>query len=145
MAGRKVKLGDFAVELRKETAKAVNAIEGGLYLAANNVIAKSIREVPKDKTGALRSSNFVSRPRRAGNAITVVLGYGGMAARYALFVHEMPEGTNWTTSGTGPKYLERPLNAARPSIGAEIDKLASRLFKQGRGFSPMSGRRDKPS
>ena len=144
MAGRSVKLKDFSAELRTETAKAIKAIEGAVYLAANNVIAKSIREVPKDD-GALRSSNFVSRPRRSGNAITVRFGYGGMAARYALFVHEMPEGTNWTTSGTGPKYLERPLNAARPKIGAEIEAFASRLFKQGRGFTPASGRRDDPS
>ena len=67
-----------------------------------------------------------------------------MAARYALFVHEMPAVTNWTTAGTGPKYLERPLNAAKPRIGQEISKFAARLLKQGRGFSPAPGRRDEP-
>jgi hypothetical protein len=31
------------------------------------------------------------------------------SADYAAKVHEMPEETNWTTEGTGPKFLERPL------------------------------------
>lgn len=30
-------------------------------------------------------------------------------AEYAHRVHEMPEETRWTTEGTGPKFLERPL------------------------------------
>jgi hypothetical protein len=144
MAGRRVKLGDFAAELKKETAKAIRALEGGLYLAANNIIAKSIREVPKDD-GPLRSSNFVSSPKRSGDTISVRFGYGGMAARYALFVHEMPAGTNWTTAGTGPKYLERPLNAARPRLAKQVEALAERLYEQGRGFSPAPGRRGAPS
>jgi hypothetical protein len=143
MAGKRIDLSELGAALKTETKSAVRAIEGGVYLAANNIIAQSIREVPKD-TGALRSSNFVSHPKRAGNEITVRFGYGGMAARYALFVHEMPAGTNWTTGGTGPKYLERPLNAAKPRIGQEISKFAARLLKQGRGFSPAPGRRDEP-
>jgi hypothetical protein len=144
MAGRKVKLSDFAVELKKDTAAAIRALEGGLYLAANDIIAKAIREVPKDD-GPLRSSNFVTSPKRSGDTVTVKLGFGGMSARYALFVHEMPVGTNWTTAGTGPKYLERPLNAARPRLAKQVELLAERLYKQGRGFSPAPGRKDGPS
>ena len=143
MAGKRIDLKDLGAALKTETRLAAKALEGGVYLAANNIIAKSIREVPKDN-GALRSSNFVSHPKRSGNEVSVRFGYGGMAAQYALFVHEMPAGTNWTTAGTGPKYLERPMNEATPKIGSEIERFAGQLLKQGRGFSPVSGRRDEP-
>ena len=127
MAGKRIDLKDLGAALKTETRLAVKALEGGVYLAANNIIA-----------------NFVSHPKRSGNEVSVRFGYGGMAAQYALFVHEMPAGTNWTTAGTGPKYLERPMNEAMPKIGSEIERFAGQLLKQGRGFSPVSGRRDEP-
>jgi len=128
--GRTVSLDDFAAELRKETASAIRAIEGAVHDVAQQLIADSIREVPKD-LGALRSSNFVTRPKRTGGTVSLKVGFGGMAASYALFVHEMPEGTNWTTPGTGPKYLERPLNALRPKFGRIVTARALDRYSRG--------------
>lgn len=63
-----------------------------LFQEANKIMAKSKPLVPVFH-GALRSSGHVQLPRRtASGDIEVVLGYGGAASDYAVFVHE----------GTGP-------------------------------------------
>ncbi len=57
--------------------------------------------------GALRSSGHVQLPRRtASGDVEVLLGYGGAAASYAVFVHE----------GTGPAV-------GRPQYWPPIDAL----------------------
>lgn len=67
----------------------------GLYREAEKVMAKSKREAPVGVHGTLRSSGFVHPPRPipgARQGMEVVLGYGGAASGYAVYIHE----------GTGP-------------------------------------------
>lgn len=62
--------------------------------------------VPKD-TRQLLESKFIDVTTR-GTDITATIGY---SSEYSLIVHEMPDDNNYTTPGTGPKYLERPFFA----------------------------------
>ena len=77
--------------------------------------------VPSDQ-GILRGSGFVDTPRTdLGGNISVKVGYGRPAEAYAAAQHEGPGSSSappswsgktalsYTTSGTGPKYLERGL------------------------------------
>ena len=131
MVGRRIKITDFVAELKKEERAAIRAIKGAVRTVGNQLLADSIREVPKND-GQLRSSKFVTKPERSGDQISAFVGYGGFAAVYALRVHEMPEGTNWTTSGTGPKYLERPMLELRPRFASEVSAMALKLYLQSR-------------
>lgn len=71
------------------------------------------------RDGILRSTAHVKPPVIAGNQVVVEFGFGGPAAPYAFRVHELPESSNWTTPGTGPKYLEKPIRARIPKLGSE--------------------------
>lgn len=65
----------------------------GLTVVAESIMtdvksSRPGRGVPRD-TGALAASGRVSRPRVSKGKITVRLGFGGAAAPYALYQHEM--------------------------------------------------------
>lgn len=66
---------------------------------------------------------------------SVTLSFGGAADAYALAVHEhlsehspwpwvvaemTGRGIHWNAAGTGPKFLERPINEARPHLAQRI-------------------------
>ena len=76
-----------------------------LKLAAEMVLAKAVAVTPEE-TGMLRESGTVTE---SDGGKTQEISFGGPAAPYALIQHEAPDGWNYTTPGTGPKYLETPL------------------------------------
>jgi len=92
--------------------------------------------------GQLRSSIHVKPIKAEGTRLTITFAAGGVAAPYALAVHEhlsqhsplswrKAVNIKWTTPGTGPKYLETPVRAgltklpalAKTAIENEIKKL----------------------
>ena len=91
-------------------------LAGALFLEGEQIMAKSKRIVPV-ATGALRASGNVQPPEVVGKRVRIVLGYGGAAAPYAVFVHERPAThappTQW-------KYLEQPMNEAIPGMARRI-------------------------
>jgi hypothetical protein len=103
------------------------AIKRGLRHWAEMVaeIAKTTRvPVAAKRGGTLRASIFV-KPEE--NTNSVVLGAGGPAEPYALAVHEhlskySPPSwqgkpiLNWHLAGTGPKYLENPVNENKDKL-----------------------------
>jgi hypothetical protein len=108
-------------------AKALPTAAGSLYRSAEKVmnISKS-QYVPVD-TGALMGTGHVEPPNTDDAEVVVQLGYGGPAAPYAIFVHEMNKhyhnGRQW-------KYLETPLNAALSDIEqALVDDFNEALGK----------------
>ena len=106
----------------------VNALEAGkddtpqaiaqaIWEEANMIFAKSQILVPVD-TGVLRGSGGVSAPQLGSQGYFVDIFYGGPAAPYALYVHEIIG--NYHNPPTQSKYLEQPLMEA-------MDGLQSRL------------------
>ena len=96
----------------------INEVAGALTTEAWVILGEALPLTPLE-FGPLRASQHVKPPVINGSTVSVSFGFGGPAAPYAWFVHEMPDSqTNWTTPGTGSKYLERPLIAALPSLGS---------------------------
>lgn len=95
----------------------VGALAAALYEEAEDIMADSkANYVPVD-TGTLRASGTVLPPELTGTHVVVTLGYGGAAQDYALPVHERldvhhPHGQ--------AKYLEAPVLAAIPQLGAKV-------------------------
>jgi hypothetical protein len=75
--------------------------EAGLFIKG-----ESVERTPHRK-GVLRGSAFYSTDMgAAGSGPRLRVGY---TAKYAPYVHEMPEHFNYTTPGTGPKFLEKAI------------------------------------
>lgn len=105
------------------------AVAVGLYLEAEAIMAKSIREVPVD-TGRLRATGFVQEPVIRGTGVTVMMGYG---TNYAVYVHE-----NTTARHTvgKAKFLQHPLEAAAEGFGSRVAKRAAQALIRGTRFRP---------
>ncbi len=80
------------------------------------------RFVPVDQ-GPLRASGFVDFPVVGRNRVSVTLGYGGAAKAYALIQHERMDLQH---SRGGPKYLERPVNAAASEVSRAVARAVER-------------------
>ena len=94
-----------------------HAIAQAIWEEANMIFAKSQILVPVD-TGVLRGSGGVSAPQMGTQGYFVDIFYGGPAAPYALFVHEIIG--NYHNPPTQAKYLEQPVMEAMPSIQQNI-------------------------
>ena len=120
--------------------KGPQALAAALYQEGQGILGVSQAEyVPVDQ-GALRGSGFVREPVVEGPLVTVTIGYGGVAAPYALAIHENPRSgktggvspagrhyKHWATVGEW-KYLETPFKAAAAGLD---DRLAARLEAAG--------------
>jgi len=61
----------------------------------------------------LRASQFIT-PLKIGGKPVVMFGFD---ANYALFVHEMVDGSiNWKRPGSGPKFMEASINRNKTKI-----------------------------
>lgn len=78
-----------------------------LFEEAQEAFRLSQQVVPVD-TGVLRASGNVTQ-YRTGNVAHAWIRYGGAAASYAIYVHELPPGRARHASPTQWKYLERPV------------------------------------
>ena len=103
--------------LKSGKEKSPQAIAQAIWEEANMIFAKSQILVPVD-TGVLRGSGGVSAPQLGSKGYFVDIFYGGPAAPYALYVHEIIG--NYHNPPTQAKYLEQPLMEA-------MDGLQSRL------------------
>lgn len=105
-----------------------------MYFYANDVFNRSQYLVPVD-TGALRSSGRVEAPVMEGFQVVVSIKYGGAAAPYALWVHEVPPPGESVSGGpsayhlppTQWKYLEEPLMETIDDFKIEFRQTVQRL------------------
>jgi hypothetical protein len=91
------------LKLAEEKAPAL--LSKALYEEALATLVDSQLLVPVD-TGALRASGGVKQPEIVGKKIEVTMYYGGPAAPYALFVHEIARYKH--APPTQYKFLEAP-------------------------------------
>lgn len=101
----------------------------GVDLAMNDLLKDSqslIPTVPMD-TGHLRSTGASSAQKEAGDSETIV-GQVTYNTPYAAYQHEgvRADGShvvrNYTTPGSGKKYLETPLYTNAPKYAARVAK-----------------------
>lgn len=102
----------------------VSDLADALYLEAELIMTDSKQNFVPVDSGVLRNSGTVKKPVITSKDVTVVLGYGGPAASYAVVVHEYPPNV-----GQGKnKYLSRPLNKAeRGLISRVTDTMRKRV------------------
>lgn len=130
-AGRDSK-GRFIVQSLQRIADKLGTtvVAGALYRQAQKIMAISKEKYVPVDLGPLKASGKVHPPKYAGRSCTVELSYGDASMAYALAVHEHPSKysppswqgvqVKFSPSGTGPKYLERPLMAAIPTLPAAL-------------------------
>lgn len=94
---------------------------------ANTIFGKALVLTPVD-TGALRGSGGVSAPMQTPEGIAVDIFFGGPAASYAMYVHEIIG--NYHNPPTQAKYLEQPFMERLPEIQANLARRIIDLLKK---------------
>ena len=92
-------------KIDKAVAKALNKFVNHLY-------GKILDVTPMD-TGELRRS--ISVKEADENNLEAEIISSGAIAPYNVYVHEIPK-TNYTTEGTGAKFMERPFEEEKHKI-----------------------------
>ena len=97
---------ELARALAKVPGNTEQVLGKALYEEGQMAFAESQKLTPVD-TGVLKGSGFLHQPKIEPNKISVAIVYGGPAAPYALFVHEIL--SSYHASPTQAKYLELPV------------------------------------
>jgi hypothetical protein len=120
--------GDVELQavLRAAQLEAPKAVAIAIYEEANVIFAKSQVLVPVD-TGVLRGSGGVSAIQGSGQGMYVDIFYGGPAAPYALYVHEIIG--NYHNPPTQAKYLEQPFMESLAQIQNNISRRIIHILK----------------
>jgi hypothetical protein len=120
-----------AQELRnmlEVSGKDAGKIVGQVILEeANMIFAKAMILTPID-TGALRGSGGVSAPMNMPSDIGVDIFFGGPAAPYAMYVHEILG--NYHNPPTQAKYLEQPFMERLPEIQQNMARRIIDLMRK---------------
>lgn len=133
---------EMIAKLKQLSLSFPDRVAAALYQIAQQIMTEAKRRCPvASDGGVLRASGFVSEPVRNGRSISVTLSFGGAADAYAISVHETMSGYDppswkimyehggliqWTTPGTGPKFLESVINeymTVMPSMMAAMLNL----------------------
>jgi len=114
--------------LKEGKEQSPKAIAQAIWEEANLIFAKSQVLVPVD-TGVLRGSGGVSAPQQGPQGFYVDIFYGGPAAPYALYVHEIIE--NYHKPPTQAKYLEQPLMEAQAELQNRIKDRIIDIIEKG--------------
>jgi len=103
--------------LNREIAKIEGDISRGLKATMIFIIGEAIPITPKEH-GVLRGSAFTSVEDDKARV--------GFTAKYAPFVHEMPDTNQFTTPDTGSKFLQRAVFENTRTLINIIKKRAQR-------------------
>lgn len=103
------KLEKLAKKMPLESARA-------LYMEAQIEMTEAKNRTPRE-FGPLRASGFVTFPEIKGRTITVTLAFGGAAAGYAVYVHEIV-GLNHPIGQD--HFLSSTLNESVPHMAKRI-------------------------
>jgi len=119
---------ELANALQAGKEQTPRAIAQAIYEEANVIFARSQVLVPVD-TGILRGSGGVSSPQQGDKGYFVDIYYGGPAAPYALYVHEIIG--NYHNPPTQAKYLEQPVMEAMSTIQENIKGRIIDIIEKG--------------
>lgn len=116
---------DFTLDTKAITAKLgkftdgiIPVIRQAMNEEAEITMTRSKEDYVPVDTGNLRSSGQVETEIQ-GESVTTQLGFGGAAADYAIYVHEINKNYR---NGKQWKYLETPLKEDLPRINDGIAK-----------------------
>jgi len=98
-----------------------------MYEEATEAFGQSQDLVPV-RYGILRASGTVTGPKMVGNTSETEIFYGGAAAPYAAYVHEIERYRH--DSPTRSKYLQYPLEKRFPVLGERIKVRIENMFRK---------------
>jgi len=110
-------------KIRKQSPKALGA---ALFQEGEKIMRDSKESFVPVDLGNLKNSGHTEPPSIKMNGVTVTLGYGGAAASYAIFVHEIDK--NYRVGQW--KYLEVPLNNAIPKMAKSLALKANAFLRR---------------
>ena len=106
-------------ELTRQIGKIEGRTRAGMQEVGLKVKGEAMRITPM-RTGNLVNGAFYSTDTvRKGPRVRI-----GYTAKYAPYVHEMPDSTNWTKASSGPKFLERAVKRNTREIIAILRESA---------------------
>ena len=117
----------FKKSARRKRNLIATGVARGLFKEGEGIMTISKQAYVPVDTGTLRASGFVDRPIRRGTKILVMLGYGGPAAPYAIFVHEDMDAFHVVGQA---KYLEVPFRRARRGMAKRLARDARKQLKR---------------
>jgi len=98
-------------EVLEKTLKSMN-------IAGEVLLNQKIVNITPLKTGKLRKSIVVKKARKNSKYMAIVSK--GNIAPYNARVHELEPPVNWTTPGTGGKFIENPFKENIKQIFADV-------------------------
>lgn len=107
-------MSDAAAQLRAVKVKVREGVARGLTEGAMAVQQTSIPLTPRGETGHLRNSFTINPVAQQGHLTSLVLHY---AIIYSRYQHE-GVGFNFTTPGTGAKFLETAASQNEQTVKA---------------------------
>jgi len=119
MAGTGFKLTGTE-QMRKKLERISRRLPTELEVALRQeaeVVATACKKATPVQYGALKGSIHVEGPRTVGTVASADIVAGGVAAPYAVYVHENMRARHKVG---GPKFIERPINDAVPGLAARI-------------------------
>ena len=122
------------VNLKKVPSRLGEALGGGLYLEASNIMTDSKKQSPVD-LGTMKASGYITLPEITLSSVKVEMGYGGPSADYVVVQHEHTEFNHEVGKA---KFLEDPMYAHRFRFSKKVTNYAKRLFDMNKGASKSS-------
>ena len=114
-------LDDLKKALKSAGNLAEKALASAMFEEQSAVISEAQTRTPVD-TGTLRASGTVLAPDIQGSKVTVVAGFGGAAAKYAIVQHEKHSSKS--------KFLERPFLERAPKIPGNLAKRVEAAWRR---------------
>lgn len=111
--------------IRKARQQMKKAFAAGLIDVTTFIEHESNKIAPRDQ-GDMRLSSFTTDITQKGE---ISIGRVGYDSPYAPFVHEMPETNNFTTPGTGPKFLEKTIKNKEKRTFRIFSKTVKRFLR----------------
>lgn len=117
-------LGALVAKLRQADERVRDEVRGVLSREAERIMTNAKLRTPV-RTGALRASGQVAAPEASGTSVTVEMGFGSAAVRYAIFVHENLRARHAVGEA---KFLERAVDEARATLERRIADEIRAIF-----------------
>jgi hypothetical protein len=119
---------DARRRLANITSEGSKAMARALYVEGETIMADSKGKYVPVKSGNLRSSGHVQKPKQHKKYGWVIdLGYGGPAVPYAVVQHERMD--YYHRHGES-KYLEKPALKRAPKIGRNVSKAVLAVMQK---------------
>lgn len=118
---------ELAKFLKKSPKESNKFLAKAMYEEATEAFGQSQELVPV-QYGVLRASGFVTEPVINTKSAEVTISYGGAAAPYAAYVHEVE--SNRHDKPTRAKFLSYPLEKRFPVLGQRIKVRLEDMFRR---------------